>query len=343
MTKGSAIRNHALRNFDDFRDAIFAFRLPRILLTAIELDLFTAMGGRPWTVPVLAKRLRVSQRGLDILCRNLASAGVLRKQGTQYRNGTLAGTALNAKHKAFRGAYLGLLRSQWDDWSRLTDSVRHGRPVEHEAPDDPAYRRRFSWAMHQRSLEVAPQVAAQVNLRKTKTLLDLGGGPGTYALAFLAKNPNLRATVCDRTPALEVAKEIAATLTHGRRLSYLPLDFMSRKIPGKYDAIWYSNVLHIYSPAENQRLFRKLTSALTPGGRLFIQDAFLLDRKGLYPQEANLFAVTMLLFTEGGNTYGSHETEAWLRQAGFAKVKRINLRKGTEDWEGGLLEASLAK
>jgi SAM-dependent methyltransferase len=250
---------------------------------------------------------------------------------------------LNARHKAFRGAYLDLLRSQWDDWSQLTSSVRQGRPVEHEDPDDPKYRRQFSWAMHQRSLEVAPQVAAQVNLKGTKTLLDLGGGPGTYALAFLARNPGLLATVCDRAPALSVARELAGSHRQGRRLSYLPLDFMSQRIPGRYDVIWYSNVLHIYSPAENQRLFRKLVSALTPGGRLFIQDAFLLDRQGLYPQEANLFAVTMLLFTPGGNTYGAAETGKWLRQAGFTRVRRVTLRKGTGDWEGGLLEASLSK
>ncbi len=343
MTRGAAVRPQVIRSFDDFRDALFAFRFPRVVLTALELDLFTVIGSRSRTIPVLAKRLRVSRRGLDILCRNLACAGLLRKQGAHYRNGSLAGTMLNAKHKTFRGAYLDLLRTQWDDWSQLTESVKSGRPVEHEAPDDPTYRRQFSRAMHQRSLEVAPHVAAQVDLRGAKTLLDLGGGPGTYALAFLAKNSNLRATVCDRAPALEVAKEIAAPLTQGRRLSYLPLDFMNRRIPGRYDVIWYSNVLHIYSPAENQRLFRRLASALTPGGRLIIQDAFLLDREGLYPQEANLFAVTMLLFTEGGNTYTARETTDWLRRAGFTTVRRISLRKGAEDWEGGLLEASLPK
>jgi SAM-dependent methyltransferase len=329
-----------IRSFDEFRDAITAYRLPRILLTALDLDLFTVMGTRSWTVPALAKQLRVSARGLEILCRNLASAGVLKKHGVRYRNGMLAVRALNAKNPAYRGAYLDLLRGQWEDWSKLTESVRTGRPVEHEDPDDPAYRRQFTWAMHQRSSQVAPQVAAQINLKGVKTLLDLGGGPGTYALAFLARHPKLQATVCDRPPALEVAKEIAAPLKHGRRLSYLPLDFMNRAIPGQYDVIWYSNVMHIYSASENQRLFRRLVKALTPSGRLLIQDAFCHDPNGLSPQEANLFAVTMLLFTETGNTYGAKETARWLREVGFGRVRRIKLRKGTEDWEGGLLEAS---
>ena len=60
------------------------------------------------------------------------------------------------------------------------------------------------------------------SLKGVNTLLDLGGGPGTYAMAFLAKHPRLRATVCDRPAALEVAKEIAATHKAGVRLSYMP-------------------------------------------------------------------------------------------------------------------------
>ena len=159
-------------------------------------------------------------------------------------------------------------------------------------------------------------------------------------MAFLAKNPTLYATVCDREPALEVAKEIASTHKARRRLSYLPLDFSNEPIPGMYDVIWYSNVLHIYSPEENQAIFRRALAALTPGGRFIIQDAFLHDREGLYPIEASLFAVSMLLFTEGGNTYSASETATWLKNAGFVAVKSLHIKKGTEDWEDGILEAS---
>jgi SAM-dependent methyltransferase len=280
---------------------------------------------------------------VDILCRNLASAGVLVKTGKRYRNGKVAAATLNAHSPDYRGGYLELIRDQWNDWGRLTESVRTGRPVPDTGdPNEPEYRRRFSWAMHHRSLDVAPRVASQIDLKGARTLLDLGGGPGTYALEFLARNPTLRATVCDRAPALEVAKEIAASVKYGRRLAYLPLDFVKRPIPGSYDVIWFSNVLHIYSPEENQRLFRKMAAALAPGGRVLIQDAFLLDRNGLYPQEANLFAVTMLLFTDGGNTYSMRETARWLKQEGFTNIKPLTLRDGAGDWEGGLLEARKA-
>lgn len=337
----ASLETRPIQTFDEFREAVFAYRLPRVLLTALEIDLFAALDSRALSLAALAKRLKVSRRGLDILCRNLASVGLLKTDGKTYRSAPLAATLLNARHPSYRHGYLNLIREQWDDWSQLTQVARRGRPVEHEDPDDPEYRRGFTWAMHHRSLEVAPEVAAQVNLRDAETLLDLGGGPGTYALAFLGRNPHLRAILCDRAPALEVAREIAAPLKHGQRLSYLPLDFMSKPIPGRYDIIWFSNVLHIYSPEDNQALFRRIRHALKPRGRLLIQDAFLHDQKRLHPLEANLFAVTMLLFTEAGNTYSLAETTPWLRRAGFHRIRMLPLKPGTGDWEGGLLEASV--
>ena len=330
-----------IRTFDEFRDAASAYRLPRVLLAALELDLCTTVGDRSWTIPDLAKELKVSERGLSILCRNLAAVGVLQKKGASYKNSRLGATALNADHRAYRGGYLNLIKSHWADWVRLLESVRSGLPIDHDVPDSPDYRRQFTWAMHHRTLEIAPAIAAQVHMGRSKTLLDLGGGPGTYAMAFLAKNPMLRATVCDREAALEVAKEIAGTHQARRRLSYLPLDFSNEPIPGTYDVIWYSNVLHIYSPEENQAIFGRAWAALSPGGRFIIQDSFLHDREGLYPAEASLFAVSMLLFTEGGNTYSASETAKWLKGVGFVGVKTLPIKKGTEDWEDGVLEASV--
>ena len=331
-----------IHTFEQFRDALSAYRLPRVILTALELKLFTVIGKTTWELPDLARELKVSERGLSILCRNLATAGLLLKKGSRYRNSRLASTALNADNPAYRGSYIQLIVNHANDWIRLLESVRTGEPLNKDEPEEPDYRRQFTWAMHHRTLETAPLIAAQLSLKGVKTLLDLGGGPGTYAMAFLARNPGLRATVCDRPAALEVAKEIAATQKAGARLSYLPLDLLKDEIPGPFDVIWYSNVLHIYSPEQNLDVFRRAKAALTEGGRLLIQDAFLHDREALYPEEASLFAASMLLFTETGNTYSVAETTTWLKDAGFASVRPVKMKKGTEDWEGGILEAVVA-
>jgi len=82
-----------IATFDDLRDAITAYRLPRVLIAALELNLFTAIGTDAWTIPDLARDVKVSERGLAILCRNLAMAGVLKKTDETYRNSRLGATA----------------------------------------------------------------------------------------------------------------------------------------------------------------------------------------------------------------------------------------------------------
>ncbi|MET0516941.1 MAG: class I SAM-dependent methyltransferase [Nitrospiraceae bacterium] len=328
-----------IKTFEDFRDTVSAYRLPGVIISALELDLFTAIGRKSWAIADLAKTMGVSERGLDILCRNLAMCGLLTKRGARYRNSRLAATQLNRTHSAYRGAYIDLLRNHWGDWLGLTDSVRTGLPVDRETIEDTEYRRQFTWAMHHRSKDVASEVARKISLRSARTLLDLGGGPATYALAFLQRNAQLQATVCDRQAALDVAQQVAAGKRAGARLSYLPLDFMTDPLQGRYDVVWLSNVLHIYSAAENQALFKRILPALNPNGRLIIQDAFLQDKEGIYPADASLFAVTMLLSTPAGNTYSVQDTIKWLRQAGYVSVKPIKMKKGTEDWEDGLLQA----
>ncbi len=331
---------YPIRTFDDFRNVAQLYQYSRAILSALELDLFTAIGARTWPIAALARRLRADQRGVDILCRNLAALGLLVQRGSAYRNTLLTRTELNRRSPAYRGAYLDLISNHWHDFTQLTDSVCSGKPLDADEPESPAWRRSFTWAMHHRSREQAKTVARFLDLRRARTLLDLGGGPGTYAMAFLAANPALRATVVDRPAALKVAREIAATHPAKTRLSFATLDFMSDPLPGRYDVVWLSNIIHIYAPAQNVGLFRKIRKALTPDGRLFIHDAFLTDPRGLYPIDTTAFALTMLLFTDTGNTYASRDVMHWLRKAGYRRVKLLTGIGRRKDGENGLIEAS---
>lgn len=327
-----------VRTMDDFRDVVYAFRLARVFATALDLDIFTHMGQRFWTPKTLAWKLNASERGVEIILRNLETAGLLKRRGTSYGVEKVGRTYLNRNSPAYQGAYLDLVHRQWENWARLTDSVRTGKPIEDDGPDDPEYRRSFTWAMHQRSEKPAKQVAAQLDLSNAKTLLDVGGGPGTYALEFLKRNPALQAGIWDRAPALEVAGEIAEPLRHGKRLSCYPGDLFDDPVPGTFDVMWISNVLHIFSPAENKTLFRKLKRALNPGGRILIQDTFLMGKPGFDVLDTNLFAVTMLLFTPTGNTYSAQAVQQWLKTCGLRKTRCLQLKKGTGDWDGVIIE-----
>ena len=329
----------SIQSFKQFRDVVYNFRVSRIIFTALDLDLFNIIGRRTLTIPQLSKQLHTSHRGLEILCRSLASTGLLIKSQAGYRTSTFANTYLQKSSKEFRGDYLALMQRQWKEWSRLTEVVTSGIPVDSQEPETPEYRRSFTWAMHHRSQEPAQQVAKQVSMKTVRSFLDLGGGPGTYALAFLKANPQLQATVMDRPAALEVAQILAKQASVESRLSLQAGNFINDKIAGTYDIVWYSNVLHIYSQSENLKIFRKIRQALKPRGRLIIQDTFLQDPQGLRPLETNLFAVTMLLYTDTGNTYPLQDVRTWLHKAGLNRTRLIQLQKGTGDWEGQLLEA----
>ena len=327
-----------VRTMDDFRDVVYNFRLARVFATALDLDIFTHMGNRFWTPKALAGRLKASERGVEIILRNLETAGLLKRRGTSYGVEKVGRTYLNRNSPAYQGAYLDLVHRQWENWAQLTDAVRTGKPIEDDGPDDPKYRQSFTWAMHQRSEKPARQVAAQLDLNNARTLLDVGGGLGSYALEFLKKNPTLQAGIWDRAPALEVAREIAKPLRHGKRLSCYPGDLFDNPGPGKFDVMWISNVLHIFSPAENKTLFRKLKRALNPGGRILIQDTFLMNKPGFDELNTNLFAVTMLLFTPTGNTYSAQDVQQWLKACGLKKTRCLQLKKGTGDWDGVIIE-----
>jgi SAM-dependent methyltransferase len=335
--KGS-LGTYRIETFDDFRNVAQLYQYSRVILTALQLDLFTAAGSRSWTMKALAGRLRVNPRGLEILCRNLAALGLLLKNGRTYRNAPLSTTELNRKSPTYRAEYLDLIQSQWDGYAQLTASVRSGKPIEDDEPDSPKWRRRFTWAMHHRSREQAQQVARALDLKEARRLLDLGGGPGTYAMAFLSKNPSLRATIADRPAALRVAREIASTHPAKARLSYVPLDFMKDALPGSYDIVWLSNVIHIYCAEENIALFRKIATILRPGGLIIIQDSVLTGPQGLYPIDTTAFALVMLLYTATGNTYPAREIIQWLKHAGYSDVKILAGLRRRKDGENGLIQ-----
>ena len=334
----NSLATYPIKTFDDFRNVAQLYQYSRVIQTALELDLFTAVGSRSWAPGNLAGRLKCSRRGLEILCRNLAALGLLVKSSRTYRNTPFARRELNRRGSAYRGEYMELIQSQWKDFEQLSTSVRTGRPVDDDAPENPKWRRTFTWAMHHRSREQARRVASALDLSSARNLLDLGGGPGTYALAFLSKNRGLRATVADRPAAIKVAREIAGKHTAKARLAFDHVDFLKDRLGGRYDVVWLSNIIHIYSPGQNLALFKKISTVLTAGGRLIIQDSFLTDRQGLYPIDTSAFALTMLLFTEKGNTYALRDVMKWLKQAGYEDLKVLPGVSGRKNAENGVIQ-----
>jgi SAM-dependent methyltransferase len=309
---------------DDLMRTSRGYWASRTLLTAVEIGLFEELGGRRRTAANLAENLRTEPRATALLLDALAGLGVLVKTGRSYAIPTPLRPLLSPRGPE---SALGMLRHHahlWHTWSGLTESVRTGR---HQRSDSsfrrgPEEARAFTEAMRDGARRLAPGVAAEVDLRGRRRLLDLGGGPGEYAAAFARRNPELKVVVVDLPNVAEVGEAMLADHPDVRdRISYHAADLDTDPLPVG-DAAFLSHVIHANGEDTNRALFRRIARALEPGGMLVVRD-FLLDEDGTTPPPSSLFALNMLVNTPEGRCYRVVEIASWLRQAGFGRAKRL--------------------
>jgi SAM-dependent methyltransferase len=325
-----------IRTYEDLLYTADAFTDSRTLIAAVELDLFTHLGKKSATAKEIARRADASPEGIEFLLNALTGMGLLAKSRDRFRNSPVSRTYLDTASTSAITHFIWLAGQNWHDWIGLTDVIRKGRrPRKRSQTDDPAFRKRFSKALHERSFHLAPKILRPIDLRGAQTLLDLGGGAGSYAFALLVKYPRLHATIFDRPPAVKVALAEAKRAELSDRIDVIGGDLFTDQYGGPYDAIFYSNVTHIYSPQENRKILAKIKKALKPGGRLIIVEYFL-DKDHANPPDVSSFNLMMLLFTERGGCYTWDEATAWLKEAGFSRFRRTQV-----DGKIGILEARL--
>jgi cyclopropane fatty-acyl-phospholipid synthase-like methyltransferase len=179
--------------------------------------------------------------------------------------------------------------------------------------------------MFNMAMSLAPRMAEAVDLSSCSQLLDLGGGPGTYAIHFCLKNPGLKASVFDLPTTRPFAEQTISRFNLGDRITFTPGDYHTDAITGRYDAAWLSHILHAEGPEACQNIIRKAVSALEPGGRIIIHEFILNDTRDgpLFPA---LFSLNMLLGTESGRAYSAAELVGMLAAAGVWDIRRIPLQ-----------------
>jgi ubiquinone/menaquinone biosynthesis C-methylase UbiE len=173
--------------------------------------------------------------------------------------------------------------------------------------------------MEENALERAAAVARKIPLRPGERVLDLGGGPGTYAVAWADACPGAGITVFDTPATLRVARKILREKGAERRVRLLEGDFLVDPIGGPYDFVWISQILHAYSKSDCVKLLRRAHSALVPGGRVAVQE-FLPAEGKTSPAGPVFFSVHMVAVTEGGRAYTGREIAAMIKAAGFRKI-----------------------
>jgi cyclopropane fatty-acyl-phospholipid synthase-like methyltransferase len=155
-----------------------------------------------------------------------------------------------------------------------------------------------------------------------RRLLDLGGGPGTYAIFFCKSNPDLKATVFDLPTTRPFAEKTIARMDVADRVAFMDGNFIADDISGKYDVIWMSHILHGEGPEDCRMIIRKAVSALEPGGMIIVHE-FILDDTMDAPLFPALFSLNMLLGTDAGQAYSEKQLAEMFSQAGVKEVQRL--------------------
>ncbi len=278
----------------------------------------------------IARRLGTDPRAMEMFLNALVSLRLLSKRANRYQNTSVASRYLVRGAAAYQGDRIHHLHNIWPRWEKLQESVRTGRSALEEKEDekpDPQRVRDFMTAMHNYAQMKAKTLLKRLNVRSFRRLLDLGGGPGTYAIAIARKNPRLTAVVYDLAHNLEIAREFIKGAGLEDRVTTQVGNFLEEELPEEaFDAILVSNVLHIYDPPTNISILKKCRKALQPGGRVVIHD-FLLDESGTGPLYPVFFSLNMLLGTCSGACYRGAEMKEWLFTAGFSGIKTRFLDK----------------
>lgn len=299
-----------LERVKELRQILFGFRPARVLLTANNYRIFDHLS-KPLPSKTISKKVDADLRATEILLDALASIGLVEKKNNRYRNTQIASQFLVSKSPSYQGDIISHSDNLWKNWSGLDNVLKTGKP--HRAVHN---REAFVFGMHNIASLKVKDVLKLIGLKGVKTALDLGGGPGTYAIEMSKRGVSV--TLFDSPETVEIAKKTARRERSGS-IRFMSGDFMIDDIGKGYDLILISQILHAYSAKDNIHVLRKCKNALSDGGRVVVQE-FPISNDRVYPMHSALFSVNMLVNTEGGRCYSSEEVRDWLQKVGLKDI-----------------------
>jgi O-methyltransferase domain len=311
------------------RDGLYADDL---LITAlVHLDLFSWIAGRgPDGVTELeiGKSFQLVPRLTDVMVTLFKARAFLVDLGGRLRLTAVAEEHLVASSPWFLGPYFASLKER-SGAVDLLEVMRTGKPVFwggrqerkddwHVAMEDDAYAERFTSAMDCRGVFLGQAAARAVDLSGVSTLLDIAGGSGIYACAFVARHPHLSAAVLEKPPVDAMATRMIAKRGFAELVSVITSDMRAESLPRGFDAHLWSNVLHDWDIPDVKKLLAASHAALPPCGMFIMHDAFLNEAKN-GPLHVAEYSVTLAHATQG-RCYGTGEIHRWLDEAGFENI-----------------------
>lgn len=300
----------------------------RIVQTALQLGIFDILGNNSLDARAIALSLGSDPRATELLLNTLVALGLLEKQSDRFFLTAVSSKYLVKTSGQYYGDMILFDAALWSCWEALAAAIRTGQPTRppNMYQDDPRETARFIRAMDSlvRARGDAEILSRALDWQNVTQLLDIGSGPGSYPIYLCRQFPQLRATLFDLPGTLKITELFVREAGLDERIKLLSGDYRTDAIPGTYEVIFLSNIIHGEGYHENERLIAKLAANLKAGGQMVIKD-HILDDSHAWPPVGAVFSMLMLLTTQSGRCYAFAEVQAWLEKAGLSNIQEFQL------------------
>ena len=304
-------------------ETLNAYQKTAALKTAIELDVFSAIGAGVTTQASIAKRCEASERGIRILCDFLVINGFLIKNGQEYALADDSAVFLNRRSPAYLGAAANFLAlpEMINLYQDLTAIVRNGTSLKGEQstaePDS------SKWVEFARSMSGLQRITAAAladtlgaSAGEKWKVLDVAAGHGMYGVTIAKQNPNAEIFALDWPEVLKVAHENAKAAGVAARHHHIPGSAFEVDFGKDYDIVLLTGFLHHFDPQTIDTILRKAHAALKPHGRVVTVE-FVPNEDRVSPPAPAAFSMIMLGTTRAGDAYPYSQYDRMFRKAGF--------------------------
>ncbi|MFZ0661450.1 MAG: methyltransferase [Acidobacteriaceae bacterium] len=308
-----------------------AFMASKVLLSGVEMGVFTELANGPQEFSELSGRLGLHPRSARDYLDTLVALGLLRRTDRTYSNTPETDLFLDRHKPSYIGGILEMANARlFRFWNQLTEALRTGQQQNEGKEDngastfqalyaDPARLRGFLAAMSGVSHGANMAIAKKVPWIRYKTYADIGTAQGDLAVQIALANPHLQGLGFDLAEVGPVFEEYAEALGVSDRLRFQAGDFFAQDLPN-VDVITMGHILHDWGLNDKKMLLKKAYKALNPGGALVVYDAIIDDDRS-----ANAFglmmSLNMLVETAEGFDYTGGDCIGWMEEAGFREMR----------------------
>lgn len=315
-----------------------AFWPAKVLLSAVELELFTRLAAGAMTGRELGDALRLHPRANPDFFDTLVALRFLERDGAgpeaRYRNGEEAALFLDRNSPQYIGGILEMANARlYRFWGDLTDALRTGRPQNEikatgtsmfaELYSKPERLEQFMDAMSGISAGNFQALAEKFDFSPYRTVCDIGGATGQLSMIVARMHPHLRFISADLPAATAIAERKIAAAGLAERVTAMALDFFAEPLP-KADVITMGLILHDWNLERKMHLIRAAYDALPPGGAFIVVENLIDDAR-----RENAFGLMMSLnmLIEFGDAFDftGADFAGWCREAGFSRTEVIPL------------------